>query len=79
MEVFFARSEVAGPQHEDVQSRVLEARQRRLPQALNGYFRRDAVLTANMSIAVWGGTDLSIHFMDDQPEVRYPCIRLELP
>ena len=66
MEVFLARSEVAGSHLEGVAGRVQEARARRVPQILDGYFRGDAVLTANMSIAVWGGTDYSVHYRDDQ-------------
>lgn len=69
MEVFLARSEVAGSHLDGVEVRVQEARDHRVAQILDGYFRGDAVLTANMSIAVWGGTDYSVHFVEQHPEV----------
>lgn len=73
MEVFFARSEVAGSHLEGVVARVQEARAHRLPQALDGFFRSEAVLTENMSIAVWGGTDFSVHFVDQHHQVVALC------
>lgn len=59
VEVFFKRTQVAGVNCVDLNTRLVEL-SRTLPEILQTVFRPYAPFTYNMSVAVWGGCDFSM-------------------
>lgn len=69
VEIFFKRAEVAGVDYANMDARVTNLPSTLQP-ILQGLFRKEAVFTCGMSVAVWGGRDFFMFDLEDNANAR---------